>query len=130
MAIEIAPKAKKATVTFMTKSGKDASQAALSGEWNNWEAMEMKKKSDGTFSIKVNIDMGKSYQFGYSIDGVWTTDSGLPLAASPFGTDNSILDLTNVAATKKSLAVARKTAPKKKSPACKRVAGKMPARKR
>ena len=126
MAIEITPKAKKATVVFTTQARKDASQAVLTGDWNNWEAVAMKKKRDGSFSVKINIDLGKSYQFGYSIDGVWTTDSDLPLAASPFGTNNSVLDLTNVAvaaATKKRApkkTVTNKSAPKKKAPAVKR----------
>ena len=118
MAVEIAAKVKKATVTFTTQERDDASQAILSGDWNNWEALAMKKNSDGTFSAKVSIDLGKSYQFGYTIDDVWTTDPDLPLAASPFGTDNSILDLTDVVAKKavavKAVAV-KKSAPQKKT---------------
>ena len=101
MAVEITPKVKKATVTFKTPARESAEQAVLTGDWNNWEAIEMKKNSDGTFSVKANINLGKSYQFGYSIDGIWTTDSDLPFAASPFGTENSILDLINVVAAKK-----------------------------
>ena len=106
MAVEIAAKVKKATVTFTTQAREDASQATLTGEWDNWEVWTMKRNSDGTFSVKVNIDLGKSYQFGYSIDGVWTPDDGLPTVTSPFGTNNSILDLTETTAE------AKKAAPK------------------
>ena len=118
MAVEIAPKVKKATVLFTTQTRDGASQAILKGDWNNWEGQKMKKNSDGNFSIKVNLDLGKSYQFGYSIDDAWTTDPDLPLAASPFGTDNSILDLTNVVVEK--AVSAKKNTPKRKPPARKR----------
>jgi 1,4-alpha-glucan branching enzyme len=119
MAIEIASKVKKATVTFTTQAREDASQAFINGEWNDWKDCVMKKNNDGTFSAKVNLDLGKSYQFGYSIDGVWTPDPGLPLAASPFGTNNSILDLTEIVAAKSAAKntakrTVRKSAPKKK----------------
>ena len=133
MAVEITPKVKKATVTFTTPAKEGASQAVLTGDWNNWEAIAMKKNNDGTFSVKENIDMGKTYQFGYSIDGAWTTDPGLPFAVSPFGTDNSILDLTNVTAKKavakkvgdekivaKKIVDEKKNAPKRKPPVKKR----------
>lgn len=107
MGIEISPKVKKATVSFTTQAREDASQATLTGEWDDWTLREMKKNLDGTFSVKVNIDLGKSYQFGYMIDGNWTPDTDLTMVASPYGTNNSILDLTKAVASNKS-------APKKK----------------
>ena len=110
MSVEITPKVKKATVTFTTPAREGASEAVLTGDWNNWEAVTMKKNNGGIFSVKVNIDLGKTYQFGYSIDGAWTTDPSLPFAVSPFGTDNSILDLTNVTAKN---AVAKKVGDEK-----------------
>ena len=116
MAVKIAPKVRKATVTFTTYAREDASHAILTGEWDDWTAWTMRKNMDGTFSVKVNITSGKSYQFGYSIDGNWTPDTDLPLVASPFGTNNSILDLTEVVA-------AQKSAPMKK-PGVKRKTGR------
>jgi len=115
MAVEIAPKAKKATVTFTTPSRQDSSQAILTGEWDNWEVWVMKKNKDGTFSVKVSIELGKSYQFGYSIDGRWNTDADLPSVASPFGTSNSVLDLTKVAPVEEEAKSAEKDAAKKTS---------------
>jgi len=111
MSIKIAPKIRKATVTFTTQSRECASHAILTGEWDGWTACAMKKNRNGTFSVKVNIYMGKCYQFGYSIDGNWTPDTDLPMVASPFGTSNSILDLTEAAkksASKGKSAVKRK----------------------
>ena len=113
MAVEIAPKVKKAAVTFTTQAREDASRAILMGDWDEWKPLGMQKNSDGTFSAKVSIDLGKSYQFGYSIDEIWTTDPDLPLAASPFGTDNSVLDLTEAAAPKAAAPKGKSTARKK-----------------
>ena len=126
MAIKIEPKVKKATVTFTTSAREYATQAILVGEWDDWTSREMKKNMDGTFSVKVNIDPGKSYQFGYSIDGNWTPDEDLALVASPFGTNNSILDLTEVIAVTKSAPKKRPTV--KKKPAVKRKPGRKSAK--
>ena len=63
--------------------------------------MGYEKNEDGTFSVKVSIDAGRSYQFGYSIDGRWNPDTDLELIASPFGTSNSVLDLTQVVVAQK-----------------------------
>jgi 1,4-alpha-glucan branching enzyme len=128
MAIEIAPKVKKATVAFTTQAKKGATKAILKGEWDNWKACAMKKNMNGTFSATVNIDLGKSYQFGYSIDEIWTHDTDLPLVTSPFGTDNSILDLTGVTASKVSKPKTEKTAAVKRKPAAKTASGKKAAK--
>jgi copper chaperone CopZ len=128
MAIEISPKAKKATVTFTMQTGEGASQAVLSGEWDNWEARTMKKNINGTFSVKVNIDPGKSYQFGYLVDGNWTHDTDLPLVTSPFGTNNSILDLTKVIAVKEGKPKTKKDTAAKIKPAAKKTSGKKAAK--
>jgi 1,4-alpha-glucan branching enzyme len=128
MAVEIAPKAKKATVTFTTPSRQDASQAILTGEWDNWEVWVMKKNKDGTFSVKVNIDLGKSYQFGYSIDGRWNIDDDRPVVASPFGTSNSVLDLTKVAPVEEEPKTEAKPAAKSSSAAKKPTAVKKTAK--
>ena len=126
IAVKIEPKVKKATVTFTTQAREHATQAILVGDWDDWVSREMKKNMDGTFSVKVNIDLGKSYQFGYSIDGDWTPDEDLALVASPFGTNNSILDLTEVIAVPKS-APKKKTIIKKK-PAVKSKPGRKSAK--
>ena len=125
MSVEISPKAKKANVVFTTPSKEEASQAILTGEWDNWEVWAMKKNKDGAFSVKLSIDLGKSYQFGYSIDGRWYPDNTLPFVTSPFGTSNSVLDLTNIAAEKEEEEV--KPAAKKAAPAKEAVEKEKPA---
>jgi hypothetical protein len=141
MSVEITAKAKKATVVFTTPLKDGASQAILTGEWDNWEVWAMKQNKDTSFSVKLNIDTGKSYQFGYSIDGRWYPDTDLPLIDSPFGTSNSVLDLTKVVAEKEPVAdkpaaskpVAAKSAAAKpttaKAPAGKSAAKKTTAKK-
>ncbi|MCL1946279.1 MAG: hypothetical protein FWF51_03880 [Chitinivibrionia bacterium] len=131
MSVEITPKAKKATVAFTTQIRNDASQAILTGEWDNWEVWAMKKNKDGSFSVKLNIDSGRSYQFGYSIDGRWEPDTDLPQHASPFGTSNSILDLTNVESVEEASekATAKPAAAKHTAPATKPAAKKTTAKK-
>ena len=113
MSVEITPKAKKATVLFTTPSIEGASQAILTGAWDNWEVWAMKKGKDGSFSVKLDLGFGKSYEFGYSIDGRWHNDADLPLKPSPFGTSNSILDLTKVTAPEEVAAPAAPKATKK-----------------
>ena len=104
MAVKIEPKKVKATVTFTTQAKEDASQSILKGGWDDWKGRVMEKNADGTFSVEASIDLGKAYQFGYSIDGEWTPDADCPLVTSPFGTSNSVLDLTEAVAAKKSAA--------------------------
>jgi len=117
MSVEITPKAKKASVAFTAPSIDGASQAILTGEWDNWEVWAMKKNKNGSFSVKLEIDYGRAYQFGYSIEGRWHNDPDSPVVSSPFGTSNSILDLTNVSAPKEAAEPKAKAAaaPKKEA---------------
>ncbi|MCL2845065.1 MAG: hypothetical protein FWE23_06405 [Chitinivibrionia bacterium] len=130
MSVDITPKAKKATVVFTTPSVDGAAGAILTGEWDNWEVWAMKKGKDGAFSVKLNLDLGRAYQFGYSIDGRWNSDATLPQVVSPFGTSNSVLDLTNVVAPeeaapkKEAAATATKTAAPKAAAATKKTTAK------
>ena len=43
MAVKITTKGKKSTVTFTTPFKEGASQAILTGEWDDWEVWVMKK---------------------------------------------------------------------------------------
>ncbi|MGI9568899.1 MAG: isoamylase early set domain-containing protein, partial [Desulfobulbia bacterium] len=50
-------------VTFKYNNSENASTAALAGEFNNWSTEErpMKKLKDGTFSVTLSLQSGKSY---------------------------------------------------------------------
>ena len=61
-------------VTFIIPGelGKEAAAANIVGDFNGWDkdATPMKKlKKDGSFSVTLNLETGKEYQFRYVLDG-------------------------------------------------------------
>ena len=68
----------------------------LVGEFNSWNptAKPMKKSPDGSFSVKLQLDTNKEYQFRYCLDGTtwindWKADKYIP---APFSNaDNSVV---------------------------------------
>jgi len=87
-------------VTF--EIGKEAAAGAktivLVGDFNDWDekGLPLKKNKGGGFSISLNLETGKQYQFRYLIDGEkwendWDADA---YATSPFpGIENSVVIL-------------------------------------
>jgi 1,4-alpha-glucan branching enzyme len=66
------------------------------GEFNNWDfnATPMRKSQNGAFSVTIDLDKGKEYQFLYLIDGkYWENDREADnYVRSPCGySDNSIV---------------------------------------
>jgi 1,4-alpha-glucan branching enzyme len=64
------------------KVPKSATQNAkhifLVGEFNKWntKTLPMKKLKDGSFSITVDLEVGRDYQYRYLTDeGVWLNDT-------------------------------------------------------
>ena len=74
----------------------DAETVSIVGDFNDWngESNRMKKLKNGDYTIKLNLEPGKDYQFRYLIDeskweNDWNADS---YVKSPFGdTDNSVV---------------------------------------
>jgi 1,4-alpha-glucan branching enzyme len=70
----------------------------LVGDFNGWDhdATPMKKQKDGAFSVTLNLEQGREYQFRYLIDGTkwendWNADKYVP---SSFGdAENSAIVL-------------------------------------
>jgi len=66
------------------------------GEFNNWDidAAPMKKLKNGSFTLTMDLEQGREYQFRYLIDRTtwendWKADSYIP---SPYGDcDNSVI---------------------------------------
>ena len=89
---------KKCEVTFelSAEAAKGAQKVWLAGDFNSWSSIDtpMKKKPDGSFSVKVKLDPGNEYQFRYLLDGKkwendWAADKYIP---APFSnTDNSVV---------------------------------------
>lgn len=107
---------KKCKVVFTVK--KEAAQGAksisIAGDFNSWSSTEtpLKKAKDGSFSVELDLDAGKEYQFRYLLDGSrwdndWDADKYIP---APFSsTDNSVV----VCVEPKKAAPAKKAAEKK-----------------
>ncbi|MBN1969862.1 MAG: isoamylase early set domain-containing protein [Candidatus Delongbacteria bacterium] len=60
----------KVTFKLNKEVANSAMQVNLVGDFNNWdkENLQMKKIKTGGFSIAVNLDIGKEYEFKYFID--------------------------------------------------------------
>lgn len=66
------------------------------GEFNNWDvyATPMKRLKNGSFTVTINLEQGREYQFRYLIDEMswendWDADKYLP---SHFGNcENSVV---------------------------------------
>lgn len=88
----------KCKVTFIVKE--DAAQGAesisLAGDFNCWSSTEttLTKRKDGSFSVTLDLEAGKEYQFRYLFNGTrwendWEADKYIP---APFSnTDNSVV---------------------------------------
>jgi 1,4-alpha-glucan branching enzyme len=54
-----------------------ASQVYLAGDFNNWEvgSIPMKRLKSGEFTVSLDLEKGREYQFRYLIDGWdWKND--------------------------------------------------------
>lgn len=83
-------------VTFELPPVVDAQQAAVVGEFNNWDptATPMKRKKDGSFSVALNLDGGREYRYKYYLDEErWENDPNPDrLVPNSFGTQDSIVN--------------------------------------
>ena len=83
-------------VTFSVEA-KDANQASVIGDFNNWNPEEgaLSKLKNGTFKGVFNLDKDAAYEFKYVIDGVFVNET----EADAFkwnefaGSENSVLAL-------------------------------------
>lgn len=76
---------------------KDASSILLVGSFNDWHIGEtpFKKAKNGTWSVTVDLESGKSHQFRYLIDGnIWENDPEADqFLPSGLGSENSVVNL-------------------------------------
>ena len=73
----------------------DARAVCIVGDFNGWSiyANPMKKLRNGDFTITLEVEPGREYQFRYLIDehkweNDWNADK---YVKSPYGTDNSVV---------------------------------------
>jgi 1,4-alpha-glucan branching enzyme len=84
-------------VTFALTSGvaTSANLVNLAGDFNNWdiESLPMKKTKNGEFSVSIDLEKGKEYQFKYIIDRKdWINDMEADkFVPNAFHSENSVV---------------------------------------
>ncbi len=86
----------KVTFTLPKNIARSAESVYLVGEFNDWDANSnpMKLQKDGSFSLTINLDKGRDYQYRYLLDGSsWENDDCADkYVRSPYGdSDNSVV---------------------------------------
>lgn len=88
----------KVTFSLPKEAVAQAKKVSLVGDFNGWDtnATPMKKQKDGGFSVSLNLDQGREYQFRYLIDDArwendWCADKYVPSALGD--AENSVLVL-------------------------------------
>ena len=67
----------KTTFRVSKESAGPAKSIYLAGEFNRWDiqATPLKKQKNGDFTVTMELETGKTYQFRYLIDGTrWESD--------------------------------------------------------
>ena len=89
---------KKCTVTFTVsaEAAQGAKKINIAGDFNSWSSTDtpLKQGKDGSFSVKLELDADKEYQFRYLLDGYkwendWKADKYIPAPYS--NADNSVV---------------------------------------
>jgi 1,4-alpha-glucan branching enzyme len=87
----------KVTFTLSAEAAANAERIMLVGDFNDWseEAHPLKKaKSDGSYSITVDLPIEQAFQFRYLMDGQrWQNDEAADAyTPTPFGNEqNSVV---------------------------------------
>jgi hypothetical protein len=65
----------------------DATGVVLVGEFNDWnteQGIALKQKKDGSWSVKIELEVGNTYQYRYCLsDGRWVSDDKVDSAIHP-----------------------------------------------
>ncbi len=83
-------------VTFSLPA-EEAAKVKVIGTFNDWnekEAVELKKSKNGTFKGTVDLEKDNSYEFRYLVDGTYVNDEQADsFAVNDFGSENGVLNL-------------------------------------
>lgn len=84
------------TFELPKEATKGVKAVTVYGEFNEWKPLKLKKKKDGCFSLDIELETGKEYQFRYLLDNDrwendWNADSYI---LSPYvGIENSVVNV-------------------------------------
>ena len=86
----------KATFTLPPEAHNGEGAVELIGDFNGWEAgtLPMKRKKDGSWSLEVDLEPGREYQFLYQLgeEQYANDDAADAYVPNPFGTgENSVI---------------------------------------
>jgi len=72
-----------------------AEVVAIAGDFNDWTPEPMKGSKAGDFSVTLDLETGREYQFRYVADGAtWMNDTEADkFVAGTFGDENSVVVL-------------------------------------
>jgi 1,4-alpha-glucan branching enzyme len=82
-------------VTFSLPEQVQGETVFLVGDFNNWDesATPMKRQKNGSFTVTLDLEKGREYQFRYLVNGTewhndWAADKYVP---NPYSGDNSVV---------------------------------------
>jgi len=90
---------RKCKVTFTLRSGavSDSSSVNLVGDFNSWDRTqdELSKNRKGNYTITLDLECNKEYQFRYLINGYqWENDWNADrYVQNPYGSENSVVSV-------------------------------------
>jgi len=89
---------KKCSVTFLVsaEAAQGVKKINIAGDFNSWSSTDtpLQQNLDGSFSVTLELQAGREYQFRYLFDGIkwendWDADKYIP---APFSNaDNSVV---------------------------------------
>jgi len=87
----------KVTFTLPKEAAPEAETVCVMGEFNNWspDANPMTRRTNGDFSVSLDLEKGRSYRFRYLIDGWkfendWKADR---YETNPYGGEDSVVEV-------------------------------------
>ena len=83
-----------ARVTFILPNSTWADAIYLVGDFNGWNhsSHPFQRGQEGTWTLTLDLEAGRCYQFRYLRDGVWISDSQADgFVGNPHGSDNSLV---------------------------------------
>jgi 1,4-alpha-glucan branching enzyme len=97
-----APKGAEQEITFRLPQEVSGGSAHVVGDFNDWSpTSHPMEKGESGFELTIVLEVGKAYRFRYFVDGVrWENDwAADDYVANDFGGDDSVVDLTEPAAS-------------------------------